>query len=160
MIASSEDVVGGGTPLAVAAGIVVVDGRILIGQRRAADRHPLKWEIPGGKVEPGENMHAALARELREELGIEAVPGDILWKTTYRYPNGPWVQIFFLHVTTIDREPENLTFAQLRWMRIDALQSLDFLEADRELIAALRTGTLAPSPTYRCAQRGSDTPPS
>ncbi|MBV9266177.1 MAG: NUDIX domain-containing protein, partial [Acidobacteriaceae bacterium] len=59
----------------VSAAISHRDGRVLVGQRRRADRHPLKWEFPGGKVEPGETPQQALARELREELLIDANVG-------------------------------------------------------------------------------------
>ena len=62
----------------VVAAVIERDGQILIGQRKARGRHGLKWEFPGGKVEPGEEPRAALARELREELAIEAVIGPII----------------------------------------------------------------------------------
>ncbi len=59
----------------VVAGVIVRNGLYLIGQRKNGDRHPLKWEFPGGKVERGETPREALARELQEELGIAAVIG-------------------------------------------------------------------------------------
>ena len=46
------------------------DGRILIGQRKSTGRHPLKWEFPGGKVEPGETPETAGLRECAEETGV------------------------------------------------------------------------------------------
>ena len=54
----------------VAAVIERSDRRLLIGQRRKNDSSPLKWEFPGGKVRDGESPEVALARELREELGV------------------------------------------------------------------------------------------
>ena len=54
----------------VVAGVLQQDGKLLIGQRMAKDRHGLKWEFPGGKVEIGETPKQALRRELQEELGI------------------------------------------------------------------------------------------
>jgi mutator protein MutT len=56
----------------VVAAVIERAGLILIGQRKPRGRHALKWEFPGGKVEPGEGSRDALVRELREELGIEA----------------------------------------------------------------------------------------
>ena len=50
----------------VVAAIIERDGRILVGQRQASQSHPLQWEFPGGKVEPGETPEQALARELEE----------------------------------------------------------------------------------------------
>ena len=59
----------------VVAAVIQRDRQVLIGQRRASDRHALKWEFPGGKVELHESPRDALKRELREELGIEAEIG-------------------------------------------------------------------------------------
>ena len=64
------------------------DGKILIGQRKRTGRHPLKWEFPGGKVEPGEDPRAALARELREELNVEAVIGEEMDSYEVGYGDG------------------------------------------------------------------------
>ena len=64
--------------IAVAAGVVCREGRIMICQRKPGGHQPLKWEFPGGKLEAGESPEQALARELREELGIEARVGRIL----------------------------------------------------------------------------------
>ncbi|MGH9695007.1 MAG: NUDIX domain-containing protein, partial [Bryobacteraceae bacterium] len=62
-------------PLLVSAALIVRDGEVLIGQRRRGDRHALKWEFPGGKVETGETPQEGLARELNEELAISATVG-------------------------------------------------------------------------------------
>jgi 8-oxo-dGTP diphosphatase len=70
----------------VAAGVLERDGRILIGRRRADQNHALKWEFPGGKVEPNETPRAALVRELGEELGIEAECGPELMRYEFGYP--------------------------------------------------------------------------
>jgi 8-oxo-dGTP diphosphatase len=135
------------TPLSVAAGVLFVGDRILVGQRLAAARHPLQWEFPGGKIEAGESAAAALVRELREELAVEATAGRPLWVTRHRYPQGPSVEITFLQAAAIDREPTNLAFADLRWVPIAALAELDLLEGDREFVRALRSGAVAPAPT-------------
>jgi 8-oxo-dGTP diphosphatase len=144
---------GGDAPAAVVAGIVYVGGRALACQRLATSRHPLKWEFPGGKVEPGEDARAALARELREELGVEATVGEALWTTTHRYPGGPAVEITFFHVTSIDREPENRAFAALRWVAPAALHAVDFLDGDREFVDALGAGAVPLAATVRTPGR-------
>ena len=58
--------------ITVVAGLIQQGGRLLVCQRRRDGAFALKWEFPGGKVEPGETHEHGLRRELREELGIEA----------------------------------------------------------------------------------------
>ncbi len=76
--------------IVVVAAVIERDCRILIGQRKRESKHALKWEFPGGKVEPGEAPPSALARELREELAIEAVIGERKWpRMTHAIPAVP-----------------------------------------------------------------------
>ena len=72
--------------LVVAGLILGDDGRVLIAQRRADQALGGLWEFPGGKVEPGEAPVAALARELREELGVTAAVGRIWDVLFHAYP--------------------------------------------------------------------------
>jgi 8-oxo-dGTP diphosphatase len=81
--------------LVVAGLIVGADGRVLISQRRADQSLPLQWEFPGGKVEPGEAPAAALARELREELGAEAEVGRIWDVLFHAYPDFDIVMLVY-----------------------------------------------------------------
>ncbi|HEY2844155.1 MAG TPA: methyltransferase domain-containing protein, partial [Bryobacteraceae bacterium] len=74
--------------LDVVAAVILREGRILLCQRKRGGRHSLKWEFPGGKVESGEEPRAALARELREELDIEAVIGAEMDSYEIAYPDG------------------------------------------------------------------------
>src|SRR5258708_12576531 len=73
----------------VAAVIERSDRRLLIGQRRRDDTSPLKWEFPGGKVRDGETPEVALARELREELGVTVVKNVELGRVRHRYAETP-----------------------------------------------------------------------
>jgi 8-oxo-dGTP diphosphatase len=118
----------------VVAAVIERDGQILIGQRKATGRHPLKWEFPGGKVEPGEDPLAALARELREEVGIEAEIGEQLDAYDVQYESGPLTHLQFYRVTKFSGEPENLDFAEIRWELPSRLASYDFLEGDVRFI--------------------------
>src|SRR5919197_4408282 len=70
----------------VVAGLIQQGGKLLICQRRRDGAFALKWEFPGGKVEPGETYEHGLHRELREELGIEAHIGPEAYRTRHDYP--------------------------------------------------------------------------
>ena len=82
----------------VAAVIEREDRRLLIGQRRAHDTSPHKWEFPGGKVEPGESPEHALIRELAEELGIDIAAADLapLTFASHGYPDFHLLMPLFL----------------------------------------------------------------
>ncbi len=124
----------------VAAAVIERNGLILIGQRKRGSRHPLKWEFPGGKVEPGESPRDALARELREELAIESVIGDELDSYDIQYPGGILTHLFFYRVTEFHGEPKNLDFEQIVWERPHLLSTYDFLEGDIAFLRKLEGG--------------------
>jgi 8-oxo-dGTP diphosphatase len=118
----------------VVAAIIQRDGRILIGQRKNLGHHPLKWEFPGGKVEPGETPEAALIRELQEELGIQARIDRELMRYEYQYPGRSRILLIFYSVVDFDGEPQNLDFDQIRWEQPQLLRNYDFLEGDTQFL--------------------------
>ena len=118
----------------VVAAIIQRDGRILIGQRKDLGHHPLKWEFPGGKVEPGETPEAALIRELQEELGLHARIDRELMRYEYQYPGRSRILLIFYRVVDFDGEPQNLDFDQIRWERPERLRDYDFLEGDTQFL--------------------------
>ena len=115
---------------------------MLVCQRRRGAAFELKWEFPGGKVEDGEDPEACLARELREELGIEAIIGPEVYRTSHRYPNGFAVELLFYRVADFRGVPENRAFESIRWTASADLPGFDFLEADRELVSLIAGGRL------------------
>ncbi len=121
----------------VVAAILERDGRILIGQRKPEQSHPLQWEFPGGKVEPGEAPPQALARELEEELGIRGAVGEEITRYAFAYPGKAPIQLIFFRVTSYDGDPQNLVFQDLRWEAVELLNDLDFLEGDRDFLRVL-----------------------
>lgn len=126
-------------PVEVAAGLLRDGEQVLVCQRRAdASAHPLKWEFPGGKLEPGESPEACLERELAEELGIRVTVGPRIASVEHAYPNGPYVRVHFFAITSHRGTIENRVFEQIRWLPIARLCELDFLAADRPLIELLR----------------------
>ncbi len=121
----------------VVAAVIERDGRMLIAQRRAGAPHSLKWEFPGGKVEPGEEPREALARELREELEIRAEVGPEIARYRYEYPGRAPILLIFHKVQRFLGEPRNLIFEQISWVLPRDLPSCDFLEGDVEFIRSL-----------------------
>jgi 8-oxo-dGTP diphosphatase len=131
----------------VVAAVIERDGRILIAQRKNLGYHPLKWEFPGGKVEPGEAPEAAVIRELAEELGIAARVDRELMRYEYQYPGRSRILLIFYRVVDFDGDPRNLDFEQLRWEHPDRLSDYDFLEGDREfIVAGPRPAAISPPP--------------
>jgi 8-oxo-dGTP diphosphatase len=131
------------TPLLVSAGIIHRDGRVLVGQRRRGDRHPLKWEFPGGKVEHGESPQEALARELLEELQIDATIGTELARYEHDYPSGSRVHLLFFAVPGFTGEPRGRVFEQICWIDLHSLPRLDFLDGDLDFVRRLARGDFA-----------------
>ena len=121
----------------VVAAVIEREGQILIGQRKREDRHPLKWEFPGGKVEPGESPREALARELQEELGIRATIGEEIKRYAYRYPNRQKFELIFYRVQSFEGEPRNVIFERIEWASRGGLPSYDFLDGDVEFVKSL-----------------------
>jgi 8-oxo-dGTP diphosphatase len=130
----------------VAAVIERSDRRILIGQRRSGDTSPLKWEFPGGKVRTGETFEQALARELREELGVTLVKSVEIASVLHQYANTPEeLEIHFFAAQYAEPDVSPQVFEQIAWVLPRELSSYDFLAANRELIANLATGRMKPS---------------
>ncbi len=124
----------------VVAGVLQREGKLLIGQRMAGDRHALKWEFPGGKVEPGETPRQALTRELREELGVEArVGAEVARYEHSRNGRGPMILLFH-RVEEFVGEPRSEAFEQIRWESPAALPDYDFLDGDLDFVRRLARG--------------------
>ncbi|MEV8534544.1 (deoxy)nucleoside triphosphate pyrophosphohydrolase [Streptomyces sp. NPDC051211] len=132
----------------VVGGALCRDGRLLAARRSAPPELAGRWELPGGKAEPGESGPQALVRELREELGVETEPLE-------RIP-GEWDLRpgLVLHVWTarlLSGEPEPLEdHDELRWLDPAELDSVDWLDQDRPAVAEvgrrLRAATAGGSP--------------
>ncbi len=113
------------------------DGRILICRRREDQPHAGKWEFPGGKMEPGETPGAALVRELREELGIEAAEGREITRYEFSYPGKKPILLIFIAVQEWSGQVENRIFTGLEWVGREQLREYDFLEGDIPFIDGL-----------------------
>ena len=127
----------------VSAALILRGDTVLICQRRRGQPMELKWEFPGGKIEPGETAEQALARELEEELGIHAQIGAHVTHIRHTYRHGGAVDLQFFVVNSFQGELENRVFNDFRWVPLKDLPSYDFLAADRGLIHDLAEGRLA-----------------
>jgi mutator protein MutT len=122
----------------VAAAVIDVAGRVLIAQRPPGKHLAGGWEFPGGKLEPGEDRRAGLARELREELGITlSAPPRPLIRVRHAYDYGD-VLIDMWVVRQYSGEPRGLDGQALRWCKQDELESVELLPADGPIVAAMR----------------------
>ena len=126
----------------VVAALMVRGEEILCCQRTEYQALPLKWEFPGGKIEPGEDPPQALQRELDEELGIRAEIGSKVAQLQHQYQNGNAVELHFFVVEQFEGELQNRIFREIRWVNRRELPMLDFLDADRTLVQEIAEGKL------------------
>jgi 8-oxo-dGTP diphosphatase len=130
--------------LLVSAAIIYRRRQVLVGQRPEADRHPLKWEFPGGKVESGESPRQALVRELREELEIEAIIGTELVRCRHKYSPANEITLIFFAVPAFAGQLNNRVYKQIYWAGLNELETLDFLEGDLDFLRRLARGDFRP----------------
>ena len=128
----------------VSVGIMLRNGQVLACQRKRNAKYALKWEFPGGKLEPGETPEHALIRELREELAIEAEVEREFFRQEWVYEEGTQnpqrdgsFRVFYFLVGKFSGEPVNHAFEHIQWMRPDELQVMDILEGNREAVERL-----------------------
>ena len=120
----------------VAAALYNAAGEVLIAQRPPGKHLAGRWEFPGGKVASGESEPAALARELREELGIVMRAARPCMRLTHAYADRE-VELSLWIVEAFSGTPHALDGQQLKWVAPAELPHEDILEADRPFIAAL-----------------------
>lgn len=121
----------------VAALIVGADGDVLLTQRREDQALPLYWEFPGGKVEPGEAPEAALARELREELGVDVEVGRIWDVLFHAYPEYDVYMLVYRCALRPGQIPRPVEVKALAWVPAVRLRDYTILPADEPLVARL-----------------------
>lgn len=122
----------------VCAVILDAAGRILLAQRPPHKHLPLKWEFPGGKVEAGEDPAAAIAREIREELGCELEILRALPRFTHQYPKTLIEMIpYVCRLAAASPAPHLHEHVAVAWVARDELKDYDLAPADWPVLASL-----------------------
>ena len=123
--------------ITVIAGIIELDGKILIAQRKADDHLAHKWEFPGGKLEADETPEQCIVRELHEELGIqtrcETLVGTSIW--TYQ---GVSFELHAYRVHYLSGSFSLHDHAAIQWVAVEELDAYDFAEADLPIVQKLK----------------------
>ena len=125
----------------VAAGIIIERGRVLLTQRKPGTHLAGLWELPGGKVQPGEDPREALRRELKEELGIDVAVGEVVDVTFHRYEEAQKaVLLLFFEAERLasSDDPQAVDVAAFEWAAAQGLEPARFPAADRAVLNKLR----------------------
>jgi 8-oxo-dGTP diphosphatase len=129
----------------VVVGTAIVRGPALLAQQRAYPPAVAGlWELPGGRVEPGESDADAVVRECHEELGIEVAVGAALGPDV-ALPRGKLLRIYRASLVDPDAVPHPHDHADLRWLKAGQLGSVKWLPADRVLLPSLRQTLRTPA---------------
>ena len=113
----------------VCAAVILRSGTVLLARRRPGLMHAGQWEFPGGRVEPGETPAAALVRELREELGVEAVVGAEFARSRHVYDSGE-IELIALLVPRFSGDLKPIDHDAVAWVEARRLMEYDLAPAD------------------------------
>jgi 8-oxo-dGTP diphosphatase len=117
---------------------LIMDGeQVLVTQRSEQMPHPLKWEFPGGKLHSGETPESCIVREIREELGIEISVWELLPTVKHTYGREIIKLIPFV-CRWVNGEIQAAEHCAYQWVHLDELETLDWLEADLEVVSLLK----------------------
>lgn len=121
----------------IAIGVLRQGSHVLLAQRQAKQNHALKWEFPGGKVENGESVEAALIREFQEEVGIETMNWRPLIQIPWDYESVS-VHLHVYESGQFQGEPHGKEGQPIQWTAISELNDYDFPEANKGILTALQ----------------------
>lgn len=125
--------------IVVVAAAIERDGRYLVARRTRPEEVAGRWEFPGGKVEPGETEERALAREIREELGVDIEVGR---RVTGEWPLHGDLVLHLYRATLAGGEPMPLEqHDEIRWVTTAEFDSVDWLPSDIDAVRGLREAT-------------------
>jgi 8-oxo-dGTP diphosphatase len=121
--------------ITVVAAVIEQEERFLVTRRPTGVHLAGLWEFPGGKIDPDESHHAALIREIREELDADVEVGELTFATTHAYPDRT-VALYFYRCTLLG-SPRPLLGQEMQWVARVELPLLGFPPADAQLIERL-----------------------
>jgi 8-oxo-dGTP diphosphatase len=138
-------------PVVVVAAAVIANGRVLAARRSRPPELAGKWELPGGKVEPGETDAGALARELVEELGVETTVSE---RIGGEVDLGDNMVLRCYRAEIVSGRPAPVEHDAVLWLDAGGLAAVDWLDPDREVLAELRHVLLGGQPARRLGPSG------
>lgn len=123
-------------PRLVVGAAILRDGRLLAARRSRPPELAGRWELPGGKVEPGESPEEACVRECREELAVEV---EVVRRLGPALPIRPGLSLWVYENRLAGGEPSTGPgHDALRWLGAHELDDVDWLDPDRPLLPVLR----------------------
>jgi mutator protein MutT len=120
----------------VIASIICKEDKVLIAQRAKKDEFYGKWEFPGGKMEEGETEKECLARELSEDLGIQAEIGDYLCSSFFEHKGSP-MEMRTYYVPSYAGDIKLYDHQEVRWVHVQDLPSYDMPDPDKPIVEKL-----------------------
>lgn len=114
---------------------ILHDGRVLAARRTHPEEAAGRWELPGGKVEPGEQAAETVAREIAEELECEV---RVVGMLDGEVPIGPGYVLRIAVAELVSGEPVPHEHDAVRWLAADQLEEVAWMAADRPFVPGLR----------------------
>lgn len=120
------------------AGIIHENGKFLVGLRLPTGEMGNRWEFPGGKVDQGETPEIALKREFLEEMGVEVTIGECIATARFENKSGPVTLLAYDIQIPHDGDIKLTEHSEIRWVTLDEIESLSFVDSDRLLLPRIR----------------------